>query len=209
MGTMNSILPIQLLLRTFCFLAVTLTSCVLTGCAFTKTPSQVTFAPGLSAPLRDAKAALRLAEVKDSRAISDNRVLVQKRNAYGKTTGAYVAQMPVADLFRDGLHSAFQTNAFRVAKENNAYDLKADIQEFDYDIIGGFWTATVNPKFQVRFELFETSTGNSVWRDTMTGRSQHKTAWGDAAFVARTFSTTADDVVRQLIADKSFRKFFE
>lgn len=183
---------------------------LITGCAYTNTETKVNFAPGLSEPLRQSKATLQVEEGKDTRAVNDPRVIIHKANNYGRTTGAYVAPIPVSELFRKGLVAALRTNAFQVVSNAATYSLNFELQEFDYDTLGGVWTVTTKPKCAVRFELTEKSTGRSVWRDTLVGRSEHITNWrNNVWFVSETFTNSAGDTVRQLITNKEFRRYFE
>jgi hypothetical protein len=123
-------------------------------------------------------------------------------------SGAYVTQEPVADIFKAGLLSCLKTNGFLVASNDSPYALDADIQDFDHDVINGLWKTTVKPKLTVRFELVDKTSGISVWRDTFTGRDTMETAWGGEQFLVDTFDRAANDVVRQLISDKTFRSYF-
>src|ERR1700742_2471375 len=60
-----------------------------TGCAFSRTDTNVVFAPKVSEPLKaEKKASLTMGEIKDSRSVSDANVLLHKSNAYGPTSGA-------------------------------------------------------------------------------------------------------------------------
>jgi hypothetical protein len=64
----------------------------------------------------------------------------------------------------------------------------------------------------MRFELVNKSTGQAVWHDTYTGQTTEQlSAWTgeDGKFISNAFSVVAQEVVKQLIADKSFRSFFE
>jgi len=61
----------------------------------------------------------------------------------------------------------------------------------------------------MRFELFEKSSGESVWHDTFIGQTTGETAWGGKDFLSEMFAGAADDLAKQLIADKSLRKFLE
>ena len=194
---------VTLLLLTGCaFLA--------TGCAFSRTKVNVQFDPKISNPLgQNATAQLTVGEIRDSRPVTDPLVLSQKYNGYGqRTSGAYVAQEPVADIFKQGLQKVLDASGFTKSTQQRGLELKANIQEFDHDVIVGFWKATVKPKLTVRFELLDKQTGGSVWRDTYVGRDSLETTWGTGEFLVQTFNRAAEDVVRQLIADASFRKFF-
>jgi ABC-type uncharacterized transport system auxiliary subunit len=193
------------------FLACASLLVLLNGCAWTKTPVNIVLAPQPTQPLRgEAKSSLKVGEVKDSRFTSDPAVLVQKQNAYGKTTGAYVAQRPVAELLREALVVALETNSFRVANSATPYELRGDLQDFAYESIQqSVFSVNVNAKLSVRFEVIDTANGNSVWRDTLLGRTQQKTGSGDSAFVIKTFSAAVNDLFHQLVADRTFRKIFE
>jgi hypothetical protein len=180
-----------------------------TGCAFTRTETDVHFSPIITDSLgAQKKASLTVAEIKDSRSVEDKFVIMHKANQYGTTSGAYVTKTPVSDILRDGLIEALQQNGF-INTNTNQYELRADMQEFSGDAIEGFWKATVKSKLTVRFELVDKSSGKTVWHDTFIGLATNKTAWGDRNFVAKIFSDSANDLVQQLLADKEFRGFFE
>ena len=190
-------------------LAASLVCIVASGCAFTRTETKISFSPSVSLPLKaERKAALEVAEVKDSRPVKDKSVVIHKQNAYGTTTGAYVSRTPVSEILRNGLIEAFKFNGF-VGNTASNYELRVDLQEFGFDSIAGFWTATVKSKLVARFELVEKSSGDPKWHDTLIGRHTGKTAWGTKEFLADMFSKTADDLVKQLVEDKTFRSFFE
>ncbi len=182
---------------------------LLTGCAWTKTPVQMTLSPRLNQPLREpVKAALEIAPVKDARPVKDASVLIQKQNAYGKTTGAYVTEKPVAEIFGNGLKSALVQNGFETAN-GTKYALETEIQGFDYEIIAGFWEGTFISKVTVRFELVNQATKLPAWHDTYIGRDRAQSAMGTGQFVADSFSKASEDVIRQLVSDPAFRSYFE
>lgn len=192
-------------------LVVAFVATLATGCAFSKTKTHVSFLPRVSQPLASsAKASLEVADFKDSRPVGDKTFLVHKKNGYGQTTsGAFVAQKPIADIFRDGVVESLKKNNFQLPASSGKYVLNGEIQDFDFDVITGFWKASVKPKLQVRFDLMEKSTGNSVWRDSYIGRATIETAWGTSETIVQLFNESANDAVRQLVSDESFRKIFE
>jgi len=181
----------------------------LTGCALTRTETPVAFVPKVNEPLRaERKSSVTAGEIKDSRPVHDGNVLIHKQNEYGTASGAYVTKPAVAEILKNGVADALKQNGF-IGADAGKYELRGDIQEFTFDGIGGFWQATVKPKLVVRFELVEKATDHPVWHDTFNGRTTGKTAWGNKEFVGQMFSESADDLVKQLISDKSFREFFE
>lgn len=182
---------------------------VASGCAFTRTTVNVRLSPTAAKPLGQIPVAqLVVGQIEDTRPVGDKFVLTQKYNGYGqRTSGAYVTKEPVTDIFKQGLLNVLQSNGFTQAATNLAtLELKANIQDFDHDVITGFWTATVKPKLTVRFELFDKDTGASLWRDTLVGRATMETAWGASEFLVQTFDRVCDDIFLQLISDNSFRQ---
>jgi len=183
---------------------------LLTGCAFSRTPVKVGFTPRVDQPLAAArKAALEVGPVKDSRLVLDQYVLIQKANAYGTTSGAYVTEKPVAEIFRDGLTAALQQNGFETANTNR-YVLRSDLQNFGLGAIQNvFSPATIKSWLTVRFELVDQTTLQPVWHETYEGQDTTQASWETGEFIAQEFSKVADVVVSQLISDRSFRAFFE
>ena len=180
------------------------------GCAFSTTKTQVNFSPSYAQPLASSgQPAVDVAEFKDSRPVNEPTVLLHKANAYGPTSGAFVAQRAVGEILRDGVIDGLKKNRFEVMPGSAKYELRGDVQEFNFDSISGVWTAKVKPRLQVRFELIDKTSGTSVWRDTFIGRGNVESAWGSSEMVARLFTLGAEDVVRQLISDPTFRRFFE
>jgi len=192
-------------------IVASLVSIVFVGCAFTRTETKVNFTPQIMSPLMAvaSESSMSLAKIKDTRSVKDERVLMHKKNGYGQTTtGAYVADRPVAEILQSGVMTALRQNRFPVTDESGKYELRGDLQDFSFEVITGFWSGTVKPKISVRFEVVEKETGRSVWRDTYVGRDTMQASWGDAALVAEMFTKAANSIVDQLIADESFRSLF-
>lgn len=182
-----------------------------TGCAMTKTKVNLSIAPPPRNPLTAGeKPGIAVGKFTDRRPVADHTVVMHKVNGYGqRTTGAYIAQAPVADIFREALVNALMANAFTIPSQNPAYELQGEIQDFDYETITGFWKATLKPKVTIRFQLLDAKSRSPLWHDTFIGRSSADTAWGDAKFIAQLFSQSASDVLKQLLDDPAFRKVFE
>lgn len=175
---------------------------------------KLSFSPIVKQPLKaEHKGAIEVGEVKDSRLVSDPLVLMHKANQYGPTSGAYVTEVPVATIFRDGLKLALEQNGFTATNAVN-YELHAELQNFGIGSIqnGLFSDITSKSWLEVRFELVERSTGQPVWHDTFTGKfTEPLSQWtgADGKFIAKVFSEVSQEVVKRLISDKSFRNFFE
>jgi uncharacterized lipoprotein YajG len=180
-----------------------------TGCAWTNSSLPITISPTVNQPLTGTpKGSLKIAPVKDERTVSDKAVVMQKVNGYGqRTSGAYVAQKPVAEIFRDALVAALQENKFPVS-ENGTMVLQATIEDVDFQVLEGFWTATVEPRFRVKFAVIEEQSNKVAWKEGFAGKVQRKTAWGTATFVGEIVSAAAEDAIRQLVEDPTFRAVF-
>ena len=191
------------------FFGCLLAGSLLTGCAWTRTPVEMSLAPKVNQPVKQPeKATLTVAPVKDTRPVKDGLVLMQKQNEYGNTTGAYVTTNPVAEIFGDGLEATLKQNGFESAN-GMPYVLESTIQGFDYQTIAGFWQATFIPKVTVRFELVNQTNQLPVWHDTFIGQDRAQTPIGTGQFVADSFSRACDDVIQQLVSDPEFRSYFE
>ena len=183
---------------------------LLTGCAFSRTTIQMSVAPKVDEPVKEpVKASLEVATVKDSRSVADGSVLIHKKNGYGMTTsGAYVTEKPIAEIIQDGLNAALRQNGFETTNGTH-YVLQGEIQNCDYQAIAGLWTGTLISKLTVRFELTSPATKLPVWHETYNGQDSSQSSWGTGQFVADSFSRAAEDVIRQLIQDRTFRSYFE
>jgi uncharacterized lipoprotein YajG len=191
------------------YFALCVVALLATGCVMTKTSLPITLHPAVNQPLVAANGSLKVDEVKDLRTVSDKTVVVQKVNGYGrKTRGAYVAQKPVGEIFRDALTAALQQNNFPVS-QTGTMALQTTIEEIDFDVLEGFWTATVEPKFRVKFSVVDEQSNKLLWKDNYIGKVQRKTAWGTSSFIAEIVAAAAEDAVRQLIEDRTFRALFE
>jgi hypothetical protein len=185
---------------------------LLTGCAFTRTPVQVNLAPRVDQPLKvGQKASLEVGEVRDSRLVTDQFVLLQKANGYGPTDGAYITDKPVAEIFRNGLAATLRQNGF-MTTNGTSYELRGNIQSFGFGVIQrAFSSPTAKSWLTVRFELVDKSTGLPIWHDAYDGQDTEPgpTGFDNGTFIATVFSKVSEDVIRQLVSDRAFRSYFE
>ncbi len=188
--------------------ACLLAGITLTGCAFSRTTVKIPPAVVPEEPLPPSpKATLQVGMVKDSRLVADPMVLLHKANEYGTTSGAYVTEKPVADIFRDALTDALQKSGF--VSSNAPYELRSDIQSFGIGVIQKmFSAATIKPFMTVRFELVDRNTGQSVWHDTYESQDTSKASWGVGEWVAESFSKVSAKAIQALLADQTFRAHF-
>jgi uncharacterized lipoprotein YajG len=186
-------------------LTLAITCAFFSGCAFSRSESKVNYLPSIgSAKLeREAAKSVELGEVKDARGLQDPTTIFQKKNLNGDTTsGTYAADRPIATILREGLSAGLVQKGFTLSKGGHSLRLEASIQDFSYDVVMGFWKGTIKPKMMVRIEVFDVASGKSVWKDSIVGRANVNS--GD--YIVQSVTQVIDDVVTQLLNDKSFRE---
>ena len=171
-------------------LTMAIAAILVTGCTSHKRTSTIQFQQNVIQPLVGTpKATLRVAEFEDYRRLDDKSVLVPQRNGHGYTTSAVVAgQQPIAGIFRDGLVQVLEENNFKLAPTSSIYELRGGIQDLSYNVVTDFWGATGRPKLQVRFELVNKFTGNSVWEKSYTGGESLSTPWSAETTMVKMFN---------------------
>jgi uncharacterized lipoprotein YajG len=194
----------------FVSLLAALSALLLTGCALTRTPTVVNFVPSINAPFAaqsDEPIALSEITVKDSRQVVDGNVLTHKMNGRGEvTTGAYVTEQPVADLFTAGLRHALQQNGVLINQTKGQYELSGEIMAFNIASFVGLLKGTLKSKLIVRLDLIDKGTDTPIWRQVYTGNRQLETALLTSKEIGELFSSSANDVVKKLLMDEQFRK---
>lgn len=201
-----------------CLLALSVTGCT------SLTVTNVKFAPTVSQPLgATRKAGLVVGEVRDSRALkeSEKYVLAYKSRRVSaivavSTSGAYVTKEAMADVVRGGLVEALQRNGFM--EGTTKYELRGDIQQFvglthavTQEIASGVSAgAGLATEMTVRFDLYDRTTGQSVWHNTCTGRGTTGYSLGmGQSLLEKLFAKATDDLVRQLVSDEALRSYLE
>lgn len=183
---------------------------LVSGCAFTRTETPITYDPSLTSDADLAGklfATLEVGDIKDDREIADPTIIFQKRNAYGKTTGSYAAQKPVCEILREGIIDALRETNFNVVDEDGFYILHGEMIEFDYDVVAGWMSVTMLPKMTIKFDLINSKTGKLIWKDAIFGKGKVKTSMvmGESEMVKKSFTSVTDDVINELISDRSFQ----
>lgn len=182
------------------------------GCAFSRTETPVKFSPKVHQPLAYTQhGRLEIGTFKDSRLVQDANVLFHKTDGYNRTaSGAYVTKEAVATILQKGLADTLKENGFSAVSGKYAnYELRGDLRELASELIEGFWSGTAKVRITVQFELVDKNTDRWVWRDGISGSTTQKASLITADFVGKLFDEAADDLAKQLIADKTFRSYFE
>ena len=182
----------------------------LTSCAFSRTEMKVDYTPNIQAvSLANPSAkSVAIAQVKDERGVTDPTVIFQKNNAYGKTTGSYSADKPVAEIIRAGLIQALEDKNYRLAPVNANHEIRTTLQDLDYEFIQGIWSGTLKTKMTARFEVIDKSSGKEIWRDTIIGRSSVECSFFSSNDIIQALSLTTDDVISRLLNNQYFQDAF-
>ena len=93
-------------------LAALLSLALVSGCAISKTSVSIDYVPATTFAATDSDLVnyrISVGEIEDMRRLEDPNVIIHKTNNYGDTTsGAYVAEKPVASIVRDALAQFFE-----------------------------------------------------------------------------------------------------
>lgn len=183
---------------------------LLTSCAYSRTEMKVDYSPNIRAVslFSPSSKSIIIAQVKDERGVSDPALIFQKSNAYGKTTGYYAADKPLAEIINTGLIKGLESSNYRLAPDNANYVLLATLQDLAADKIQGAWSGgTLKTKMTIRFEVIDKSSGKGIWRDTLIGRSSIECGWC-VPYFNQAVTLTTDDVISRLLDNQAFQDIF-
>jgi hypothetical protein len=208
---------------------------LLMGCVTERYRTTIILEPGVQEPLSGApRASITLGRFKDSRLNAPWYLLLSKPNSPNPlkpTEWAYVTNRSVATILRDGVADALGQNGFKTfghpsdtfhnnltaALEQNGfkpdpatyYVLYGDLQSAGCrNLQRLFARSIIKTWLTVRFDLVDKATGLTVWHDTYTGQTT-MTNYSGGKFLATAFAGASDDVIRQLVTDRTFRNYFE
>jgi hypothetical protein len=208
---------------------------LLTGCVSRWKRVTIVLEPRVDQPLSGLpKASLELGRFKDSRLDVPPYIVLTKRNdpnPFKSSEWAYVTNSSVSRILRDGVAEALGQNGFKTIggasdefhnrltaaieqdgfKPNpvTSYQLCGDIQSSGCrNIQRLFARSIIKTWLRVRFDLVDKATGLTVWRDTYTGQNTMTNCSG-GELLAAAFTDVSEDVMRQLVTDRTFRSYFE
>jgi hypothetical protein len=208
---------------------------LLTGCVASRYRMTLTLEPSVQDPLPgEPRASLALGRFKDSRSDAAWYLLLYKPNTPNllkPTERAYLKTNSVAGVLRDGVVEALGQNGFRTfpipaTVSTNAAAAVGETNDFQtnqvmYYLLCGdiqsdgcrniqrlFAHSVIKTWLTVRFDLVNKATGLTAWHDTYTGQTT-MTNYNGGEFLAIAFAAASDDVIRQLVSDRTFRSYFE
>ncbi|MCQ9376362.1 hypothetical protein NMQ14_19135 [Methyloversatilis sp. XJ19-13] len=196
-----------------------LAALALQGCTITRSDSLIAFTP---VPLKRAAvadeidgAAVRQVSVIDSRRdgysgrpITDGRILLNKRNGYGrKMEGVYAAARPLAEYAKASLEDSLVR--LGVARQQHArYEIQVILHEVDdphYE--RGFFQSPANYlTLAATVAVMETASQKELWRQTILARTEltFQGVFGGADDYARALPSLMNDLVVRCVTAPGF-----
>jgi hypothetical protein len=182
----------------------------LTGCAFSSGEIKLNYQPPSDLPGNHASAphqSLSVGPITDERGV-EPKLLMHKVNGYGqKTTGAYLAEQPVAEIVESSVRTALQTAGYQVTEQGNQKILKGRLITLDFDVVAGFVSATLNTKLLVEFTLYDQATQQVVWKDTIIAHGTKRSgSMFSEDYIRPAFAQAMDDLIQKLVTTDAFNQ---
>lgn len=181
--------------------------CLTTGCAMTRqtVPLQAHSSANIGRVVQSNQSRpVTVTQVVDKRSVSDPAHLFHKFNAYGPTTGSFVAQRPVADIVKDCLLDAMSRGGYSVRDESGHLSIICEIQDFDIKLKMGMWSGEASSELTLKMTIKQDGGDDVLWRDTIIGRG--KTAPGGfdygQGYVVKCFTLALDDAVKLFVENE-------
>jgi hypothetical protein len=176
----------------------------LTGCAFTSGVVKLNYQTPIGLP--HGQGDLAVGKIADERG-REPCLLMNKINAYGqKTSGAYLAEKPIAEIIEDSVRRGLSSAGYRVDNPDAPKLLNGRVMTLDFEPIMGMFTTTLNAKIVVEFTLMDRQTQQPVWKEIVTGLGSQKSGsiFGED-YIRPAFKQAMDDLLRKLIGSDSFK----
>jgi len=170
------------------------------GCALTQTQKQVNYVPSVDSSAIEglSGAQVSVGDFTDNRGVENPALIFHKKNMYNNTmSGAYLAQKPLVEYIKEGVIASLHQGGALV--ESGSLVLRASLEDFDDELIMGFWSSKMRTKMTVKFSLWRGI--DQVWNDTIIGKAMIEK--GD--FLQQAVTTTTDNVVKELMNHKEFK----
>ncbi|MEZ5915760.1 MAG: hypothetical protein R3C42_09080 [Parvularculaceae bacterium] len=136
--------------------------------------------------------------MKNPRMILDGKLTGRRRLAVGKPENLSV--IVARPLF------PAPPNMQPPRRRRNSILLTGELTDVTDQVVTGFWTAELTMKIGVKFTATDQSTGEIVWRDTITGEAKSGKRSNAKSMVVESFNGAVTEMVDNLFADTYFRQ---
>lgn len=179
------------------------------ACAFTRDEVNLNYAyrgPAIATLTQSQINSISEVRVDDRRPTEDPRLIINKRNAYGQTTGGYAAEKPLAEIIAGAVRDGFQRAAIRTDGGPNQPALRCQLIGVTDQVQMGFWSGNYSMQVTLKAELIEPATNRVLWNDTIFGRAtKSEIQMITEENLRDVFGRTLDDLVRQLVESNGLR----
>lgn len=186
-------------------LILALTS-LFSGCAFTvhDLPVDYTYTGQVPALAQPNKPNLTVTEIKDTRTVENNRMIMNQMNTYGlTTTGGWQAEKELSLIVVDALVQGFEAAGLnRPNAENIA--ISGELIDVDSEVVTGWTKGTIN--MSVTVKLSANKGDQIIWRDTLVGNGTSGKQTSIKNALKESFSDALNDLVSNLLSDDYFRQ---
>lgn len=186
-------------------LILALTS-LFSGCVFTvhDLPVDYTYSGQVPALAQPNKPNLTVTEIKDTRTVENNRMIMNQTSGYGQTTtGGWQAEKELSLIVVDALVQGFEAaGLIRPNAENIA--ISGELIGVDSEIVTGWTKATIN--MSVTVKLSANKGDQIIWRDTLVGNGTSGKQTSIKNALKESFSDALNDLVSNLLSDDYFRQ---
>ena len=175
----------------------------LSGCALTIHESPVNYSYTGQIERADANInrGVAVGTVTDNRTVDRPDIISHLVNGYGQTmSGGYVAEMPIADLVKDGVQDALDAAGYSDHPEELSMDMT--LEDYKYDAVSGFWSVK-NITSQLTVGLKMEANGTMVAQNTVIGKVKLETeelkGKPDKELVVVLFTRALDDAIAKIM----------
>src|SRR5712671_684067 len=171
----------------------------LTGCAFSSGVVKLNYQAPVDLPHGQGDVAV--GKIADERGREPD-LLMNKINGYGqKTSGAYLAEKPVAEIVEGSVREALSSAGYRVDNPNAPKLLKGRLMSLDFEPIASVFTVTLNTKLVVEFTVSDQQTQQILWKEFVTGLGSQKSgSMMSEDYIRPAFKLAMDDLLRKLVS---------
>jgi hypothetical protein len=164
----------------------------------------------------------------DKRPVATPGWLANKYNAYGKTSGGYEAEKPLAEILRDAVISGLIEANYRVEKDLERSVLTCNVLDYDAEFIqAGLFGSELRTRLQCEFTLIDNASRRVLWKEIIQGsvlmgfgagaKAKNQYPWrADEKFgssgpltkeaLRQITVLSIDKVVMDLVRDEQFRR---
>lgn len=178
----------------------------LIGCAFTSGQVPLNYYPSVNSQYQYLSSKnLKVGEIIDERGKAPD-FLLNKVNGYGqKTSGAYLAERPVADIIKDALKSSFDQLGV-VNDPTGQKVLNGRLLGLDFDVVSSFFTSTLYVKVSMEFSLQDITTGSVIWKEVIIGNGENRSGnmFADK-YIVPGFKEAMDHLIDNLLKSETFK----